>query len=152
MGWSYDPTALTVPLNQVRFLIGDTVPGDPLVEEDAEVLFCLSQKGDDIYLAGAMALRRAATRIARELGISSSSAVTLDIKQQVDSLTQKAADLESEALKQGGANLFLGGISKADVQTREANTDRVVPAFTTDKHMPATAIMNDIDPEEFWYW
>lgn len=34
----------------------------------------------------------------------------------------------------GVAGVFAGGISKADKEAREADTDRVVPAFTADLH------------------
>lgn len=37
----------------------------------------------------------------------------------------------------GVAGVFAGGISKADKEAREANTDRIAPSFTADLHQSA---------------
>lgn len=140
--WSYDPTQLTTALNKVRFLIGDTVEGDPLIASDAEISFCLSEQGNNIYRAAAFACRRAAVQLIREFNLEGNPS-TVYRQQQYKALMETAAQLDRDALTQGSAGVFAGGISESDVTTRRADPDRVVPAFTADA-------FTDVDPITDW--
>jgi len=127
--WTYDP-ALGTSADKVRFLIGDTVQGDPLIEDDEEIAFCLSECGNNIYRAGAFALRRASAKLVRELNLISPVAESNALEQSKQ-LLKLAQDLEDEATRLGGgAKVFAGGISIADRDSRNADTDRVTPSFT----------------------
>lgn len=150
MGWSYDSSRLDEPLNQVRFLIGDTVQDDPLIEEDDEITFCLSQKNGNIYLAGAFACRRGAARIARELSLVGKTGLVLQTDTVYTLLTKKAAELETEARSQGASSVFSGGISKSDVETRDQDSNRVPPAFEVDTHMRPLPLTTTGEFEEFF--
>jgi len=152
MGWSYDSSKLDVPLNQVRFLIGDTIEGAALIEDDDEIQFCLTQKNNNIYLAGAFALRRGSARLLRELKlIANKGGLEDDTMAQSQELLKRAAELESEAVKAGGVSFYFGGISKADVQTREQDDDRVDPAVTVDSFEPNSVPVSEI-PDTIWRW
>ena len=142
IGWSYDSTKLDVPLNAVRFLIGDTVADDPLIEQDDEISFCLSQKNNDIYLAGAFACNRAAAKLVRELSAVGKTGLVLDVEKEVEFFNKKAKELEEEAVKQSGVTLFFGGISKSDIDAREDDTD-AAPSFKADSHMMFPANANE---------
>jgi hypothetical protein len=130
--WTYDASQLsTSALYQVRFLIGDTIAADPLIEDDFEITFCLSQSGENIYRAAAFACRRAAAKLARELTLKSPVA-ELDTRGSADWFLKMATDLDREAGRSGAVGLFAGGISVSDKSTRGDDSDRVVPSFAVD--------------------
>lgn len=130
--WSYsgDPSASS--LDQVRFLIGDVDPKDPLLT-DAEVMFTVNQEGS-----------------LNEAAISCVQAIVAKTAKLVTTLSQEATDKEQKALsdrlghykdlavqlrlKRGRrlSGISAGGLSVSGKCAADQNTDRVRPAFTTD--------------------
>ena len=68
MSWSYDLSQLTLPLNQVRFMIGDTNSADPLLS-DQEVNLTIALRYD-LYGAAADCCRALATQFSRKVDSS----------------------------------------------------------------------------------
>lgn len=69
MAWTYDATELNTTtasgrLNSVRLLVGDTQNIDQQVQ-DEEILFALSQAGDNVYSAASFVCSLIAARYAR---------------------------------------------------------------------------------------
>tara|TARA_R110002020_G_scaffold213427_1_gene420234 strand:+ start:33513 stop:33953 length:441 start_codon:yes stop_codon:yes gene_type:complete len=51
MSFSYDPTKLDEPINQMRFKLGLTTPNTPVGLEDEEIQFCLDQNDGNVAQA-----------------------------------------------------------------------------------------------------
>lgn len=115
----------------MRRLIGDTDSSDYLLS-DADIAEILSDNNDNITASAAEAARAIAAQLARneDVTINESSLRGGNAYQQYISLAEK---LERKAAAVG-AIPFAGGISKADKESREDNTDRVTPAFTRTLH------------------
>jgi len=129
MSFSYDNT-LAEDRDRVRFELSDTDSDDPLVE-DEEIDYALTQNSNVLRVAANIA-ESIAVQLGRRPSVTLAQA-GLSAKEQHDHYIQLAKDLRARASSSGGA-VFAGGISKADRETREADTDRVQPAFTTDLH------------------
>jgi hypothetical protein len=121
---TYDP--VSGPVDAVRFLIGDTTTPYQLL--DIEIEFALDQNSN-VYAAAAIAARALAARYARQVD---SKFETIEEKnsQLQQHYYMLARQMEMKARQQGGLGMpIAGGISRADVETVEANTDRVKPFF-----------------------
>lgn len=143
MTWTYVPADLeTTPLYQIRFLIGDIVSTEPLVQ-DEEITFALIRRNS---INGAVAL------VCRAISAKFSRLSDTTVNEQKHLLSQKAeayakrAD-EYEALDDstGGATPFLGGASCGDKAARDSDTDRVKPGFV--KNMTDYAVAGGQNPD-----
>ena len=127
--WNYNGDPATSSLDAVRFLVGQTSTGDDVLLYDEEIAWLLAQQPTTYYAASAAA-RRIAARIRMTKPQSESYGQTSltwgDRAKQFDDL---AKQLASEA-GLVSARPFVGGASKADVQTRQQNTDRPPDQFT----------------------
>lgn len=109
----------------VRLLTGDTDYDDPLLS-DAEVDFYLSENGDNKYRAASEACRAIAAKLGR---LPDFRAGSVYIVNRRDGYLKLAEALSKKAITTTVAP-FAGGISKANKQAYEANTDRVKPFFS----------------------
>jgi hypothetical protein len=108
----------------VRFLVGDT---DNLLS-NRDILFALDQTSN-IYGAAAICARALAGRYAREVD---SKFETIESKnsQLRNNYELLARQLDQQAKKRGGMGAPLaGGISRSEVETVQADEDRVKPFF-----------------------
>lgn len=124
--YSGDPSSSN--LDQVRFLLGDTVE-DGATFQDEEILFALSQNGDQplptaIYLAGSAAAKysRYATKSVGDLSISYGE-LAANFRTLADTLSRQQSLVAPPSL-------FSGGISVSRKLTESTNTDVVQPDFT----------------------
>lgn len=131
MTWTYDPD-VTEDRDKIRFFLQDTDDNDQLIT-DEEIAFTLTEYGDNIYRAAAVISRSIALQLGRRPSVRLAQA-GLDADEQYQHYMAIAKEMESKALSRGATGVFAGGISKADKETREADTDRVAPAFTADLH------------------
>jgi hypothetical protein len=114
------------PVDAVRFLLGDT--GTPSQLSDAEITFALDQNAN-IYGAAALCARALAARYARQVDTRFET-VESKYSQLRSSFENLARSLDQQAKRSGGMGLpMAGGISKAEVETVDADTDRVKPFF-----------------------
>lgn len=119
---------LTREIDQVRFLSGDTNENSHFIE-DEEITFALTQEGN---------VRGAAALLLEHLAGRFSSAADKSVgpfRLSYSSRAKSYADRAS-ALRQRGITIFAvpsaGGISIDGKSSRQADTDRVRPAFTRD--------------------
>lgn len=130
---SSDPSSSDIAA--VRFLLGDidvTPPSgetaDDPVLTDAEIQFALDQNAN-IYGAAAICARALSARYARRVDTRFE---TVDVKysQLRDSYEQLARSLDQQAKRRGAMGApIAGGISRAEVETVQTDTDRVKPFF-----------------------
>lgn len=128
MTWSYSPAALaSSSKDRVRLLIGDTDSAAPQLQ-DEEIAFLVTQRGSE-YLAGADACRRLAAKYARQVDTTNLS-LSVSASQRAAAYKELAEQLETQALSVGGgAQMFVGGLSKSGKAALDADTDAVQPAF-----------------------
>lgn len=138
MAWSYDPTNLTTDtasgrLNTVRLLLGDTDSLDQQAQ-DEEVLFALSQSGNNVYSAASWLARTISSQYARRVDMQLDGALQAkysDLSKQYKSL---AETLEYQGKKAGAVvGVAAGGLTKSGIERVRSNTDRIEGSFRRDR-------------------
>jgi hypothetical protein len=138
LSWSYDPTNLdntTVSgrLNTVRLLVGDTDTDDQQAQNE-EVVFSLSENGNNIYLSASWIARAISSKYARLVTTKLDGALSAnysDLSRQYQSL---ADQLEYQGKTSGASiGVIAGGITKSDVEAVRANTNRIEGSFRRDR-------------------
>lgn len=148
MSWSYN-TGLAAAKDQIRFYIGDTVSGQAITLADEEIAGALTLSSSSVKRAAAICAENLAARFAQ-----AASSITDDIGQSVSYSDRAAFFQERARLLRSSLALsaipFAGGISSADKGAAEQDTDRIVPAFTTDLHnAPGTPRTRAAGDEEY---
>lgn len=126
MAWSYSGDPGASPKDEVRFLVADTDPADPIVS-DEEILFMLAEKGTPLSAAAALA-RVLAFRYARACDTAIG-----DYRVSLSAIAERYRLLARELSSKAGlvsAIPYAGGISASDKRRQEEDTDRVEPAFS----------------------
>jgi len=136
MSWSYSVTDLNTTttsgrLNTVRLLVGDTEEADQLAQNE-EILFALSQTGNNVYYAAVWVCRAVAAKFSRMVTTTLDGALSANYSDKAKQYNQLAVQVEAQGKKTSGKSLgvFGGGISVVDVEAVRVNPDRVKPAFT----------------------
>lgn len=135
MSWTYD-TALTASKDKVRFLVGDTDTNDQLLQNE-EITYILIGKSN-VYRAAAEACRAIALKLGRELSLEA-PAMSWSADDQYQHYISLADKYDKQAVASGAVGVFGGGISVADRDTRDEDTDRVQPTFVTSTHQSNNA-------------
>mgnify|MGYP001590780476 CR=1 FL=1 len=101
MAFSYDPAALTVPLNYVRFRIGDTTETEPpFLFHDSEIEAILTDEGDNVLCACERLVEGALAKVARDVDSSGAGLNTTRSQKTThlqDVLTRIRNDITSKA-------------------------------------------------------
>ena len=138
MAWSYDPTDLDTTtasgrLNTVRLLVGDTETLDQQVQNE-EIMFALSENGDNIYYAAAWSARNIASKYSRKVNTSLDGALKADYSDLSKQYKVLADDLEYQGKTSGAViGVLAGGITKSSVNAVRANTNRIEGSFRRDR-------------------
>lgn len=130
MSWSYDPDQLqTDPKDQVRFLVGDVVESQPLVQ-DEEIMFALDQ-AKNVYDAAALICESIAGMFSRQVDRQTGD-VRTSFSQRAKAYAERAKEFREKAgsMALARAKPLAGGISVSDKRRAGRNTDRVKPAFS----------------------
>jgi hypothetical protein len=142
MKWTYGDNPLTSPADELRFLIGDTNPTDPLLS-DGEVAYALSRGGADpaygALLAGEALLLRFSAMVDESVG-----SVSISFSQRLGNL-EKMLSILRMRLALTESMPYGGGLSKVDVANISSNPDRVPPRFTRDRLAAPGIIEGDYD-------
>src|SRR5580704_17664492 len=111
--WNYFPTKLaTIPLQQVRLLIGDTVATDPQMF-DEEIAFFLTQRSS-VWGAAAECCMTLATKFGRSVDQAVGTA-KISFSQMSKAYTQKAILFNARAAAMGSGMPYAGALSIADM-------------------------------------
>lgn len=117
--------------DSVRWLTGDTDTTDQQ-SSDEEIAFALSQASNDIYYASSIAAKSIAAKYAR-LVDTSFEGMRTDYSDRQIHYTNLAQKLEKDAKRFGTSGLGVpdaGGISIAEMDSVEDDSDRPSPAFS----------------------
>lgn len=139
---TYDET-LTAEKDQLRYAIGDR-DTDVCALSDAEIAYELSQAGS-VGAARLPAARSALRNLARMALDVVDGPFSLKASQLISNLKEIIADIETASATSATAAPFLGGVSRADVRSREDDTDRVPPYFRRDDEDTVTR-----QPSRYW--
>lgn len=128
MAWSYRSGAPgTLDLDWVRMRIGDTSSGDPLMQ-DEEIEALVTSEGNR-HLAAAVAAETIGAKFARYVD-KSVGKLSLSMAQASEHYFKLADRLRSDVLMDTSAGgPYAGGISQADKEQDESDSDRVDPGF-----------------------
>ena len=136
MSWSYSPSDLNTTtasgrLNIARLLVGDTDSSDPLVQNE-EILFALSQTGNNVYYAAVWTCRAIAAKFSRMVTTTLDGALSANYSDKAKQYNQLAVQIEAQGKKTSGKALGVsaGGISVAAMNVANSDPDRVKPAFS----------------------
>lgn len=142
MAWSYDPTDLDTTtasgrLNTVRLLVGDTETLDQQTQNE-EIMFSLSENGNNTYYSAAWIARAIASKYSRKVNTSLDGALKADYSDLAKQYMLLADNLEYQGKTSGsgssvGIGVLAGGITKTSIETARANTDRIEGSFRRDR-------------------
>ena len=138
MAWSYNPTDLDTTtasgrLNTVRLLVGDTDTLDQQAQ-DEEILFSLTQNGNNVYYSAGWVARTIASQYARKVNTSLDGALKADYSDLMKHYSALADNLEYQGKTAGAAvGVLAGGITKSGVEAVRANTNRIEGSFRRDR-------------------
>ena len=138
MAWSYDVTDLDTStasgrLNTVRLLIGDTDTLDQQVQNE-EIIFALSESGDNVYYAAAWAARAISSKYSRRVTTQLDGALSANYSDLAKQYKSLADDLEYQGKTSGAViGVLAGGITKSQIQAVRANTNRIEGSFRRDR-------------------
>lgn len=126
--WSYGNPGASLK-DQVRFLVGDTRPQDPYLQ-DEEISFLLSQVNQDPTLAAIAACQGIMSRLARSRDETVGS-VSIAFSQTLKGYEAMLDRLKMQIVLGGGIQPYAGGISYRDKAQAQANPDWQRPDFST---------------------
>lgn len=138
MAWSYDSSDLDTGteagrINVVRLLVGDTNTLDQQVQNE-EIVFALSQNGDNVYYAAGWISRTIASQYARKVDVELDGALSAkysDLAKQYAALSDR---LEYQGKKSSaGLGVLAGGITISGVNAARDDDDRIGGSFRRDR-------------------
>lgn len=130
MAFTYSSDPAASDRDYVRFRVGDTDSTDQQLA-DAEVDAMLAEKGNKLT-AAAFCARAIAAKYAR-LVTQAVGDLRMDYSDLAKQYNELAQQLSSEA-SIAVATPYAGGISIADKESAEDDSDRVAPAFAVGMH------------------
>lgn len=138
MAWSYDASNLTTStssgrLNTVRLLLGDTDTTDQQVQNE-EVVFALSENGDNVYYSAAWLARVVASKYSRKVDTQLDGALSAKYSDLQKHYLSLADTLEYQGKTAGAViGVAAGGLTKSDINAVRSNTDRIEGSFRRDR-------------------
>lgn len=131
MTWSYSGDPSSSDMDNVRFLIGDTITADQLLQNE-EILSVLAGQPNPI-LAAAIAARAIAAKFSRLTNVRVGK-TQIWANEKAEAYLALAKKLEDEDAKAAKFRTipYAGGISISDKQIDEDDPDREIPFFERD--------------------
>lgn len=111
----------------VRFHTGQTSSGDAALIYDEEIAYVLSERGNNVYFAAADVADALGTQLAGMAQEETLGKLSVTYGERSAQYYDRAVELRRKGAL--GASPYAGGISVADKDAQENNTDRVAPAF-----------------------
>lgn len=127
MTWSYDDT-LATDKDKVRFFIGDIDTNDKLISDEG--IEAMIEAFGNLYDAAAAIADSIAGQFARSSSLSIDG-FSIRSSERANEFRALAASLrrQGQAAAGGLGAPFVGGVSRSEMESVNADTDRVQPAF-----------------------
>lgn len=138
MAWSYEEydlntTTASGRLNTVRLLVGDTDIVDQQVQNE-EVDFALSERGNNVYFAGAWIARSLSAKYSRKVDTQLDGALSAKYSDLSAHYKTMADSLEYQGKTSGASvGILAGGVTHSGINTVRANTNRIEGSFRRDR-------------------
>lgn len=126
--WEYTGNPATNNRDRCRWYLGDTDAEDPLVS-DEEIAAALTDEGSNVRRAAAQCAEHLAAYFSREADKSYDD-YRVSLSQRASSFLTLSNRLRDRSTISLVAAPWAGGISQSDKESRAADTDRELPAFT----------------------
>lgn len=147
VSWTYNPEQLaTSALFQVRLLVGDTDINDQLFQ-DGEINHYISRNPNSVTLAAAEVCEGISAKFARWTD-ASVDGVSESASQKSERYSARAKELKQDAYSL--ALPVFGGITVAQQQAADQNTDMVQPSFKIGENDNPETINERTTPRRDW--
>lgn len=147
MSWTYNPAQLaTSALFQVRYYVGDTDINEQLVQ-DEEIQWQLSLNPDSVKLAAADVCEAISAKFARWTD-ASVDGVSESASQKSERYSARAKELKQDAYSL--ALPVFGGITVAQQEQADQDTDKVQPSFKIGENDNPETINERTTPRSDW--
>ena len=123
MAFTYGGDPANSTLETVRFICGDTISKDPLLN-DAEIDFIISREGN-VDLAAANACERIAAKEARKI-TRSNLGLSKSLTEKMNHFLELADKLR-ESVNNGALEVFAGGLTRSGKETLASDDDAIQP-------------------------
>lgn len=148
MAWTYAAAPGTATADQrrdaVRLEIGDTDTNDQQLQNE-EIAYYLSQAGDKIVAAAALAAQALASKYSRQVNTTHGK-LRVDASDRFRHYQDLARDLTQRAIAGGGSSAwFVGGITESGKERLAADDDAIQPMFERGMDEPVPN-----DDESIW--
>jgi len=130
MTWTYTNSPATVPVDEVRFLIGDIDTNDQQITDEG-INYALGKNSDNALRAAAFCCRILASTFAREVDTQIDT-IRISNSQKQSAYLKLAITLEEQAKKQGASAYgipWVGGIDAQEVDDVRRDPNRVPSSF-----------------------
>tara|TARA_R100001377_G_scaffold43808_2_gene24871 strand:+ start:13032 stop:13499 length:468 start_codon:yes stop_codon:yes gene_type:complete len=138
MAWTYDPTTLgtstaTERLNSVRLLSGDTDTNDQQLLNE-EIVFGLTQTGNNVYYAAAWVARAIGSKYSRLVDTELDGVLSSNYSVLAAQYKDLAGKLEYQGKTAGTVmGVRAGGVKISAIDSVRADTNRPQPSFRRDR-------------------
>lgn len=127
MAFTYSGNPAGSPLDQVRFLAGDTLAGTSLLQ-DEEIAYLLAKTGNEPIAAALLCIESMMVRCAHMVD-ETVGRVSISYSQRLTNLKEIRNMLASRQSRVDCALPIAGGISYSDKAKSQSNPDLVQPRF-----------------------
>lgn len=129
MTWNYSGDPAASDLDQVRFLIGDTLSVQPLIQNE-EINFAIAQQST-LRLAAAVVLRALAARYTRYPNFAVGDVSASALSDVAEGFMRRARELDPTGVTAGSALCApsFGGLTLSEKEMLDGDTDAVQPLF-----------------------
>jgi hypothetical protein len=114
-------------------LVGDTDTVDQQVQNE-EIIFGLSENGNNIYLSASWVARTISSKYSRQVTTQLDGALSANYSDLAKQYQTLADQLEYQGKTNGAAvGILAGGITKTQIENVRANTNRIEGSFRRDR-------------------
>lgn len=131
MSWSYSGNPSASQLDEIRYLTSDTVATSTWTNTDEEINYALAKFPNNVLLAAAVAAEGIMARFSSLPESKKVADLSLSWSQRVKYFQDLAHNLRTRAAL-AGVPAYVGGTSRTEKQTADADTDRIEPAARVD--------------------
>jgi hypothetical protein len=126
--WTYGGSPSTSTRDAVRFLSGQNSSADDQLVSDGEITYALAQRSSNVYGAAQVVCEVLAAKYASKASEKGIGQLSIVYGDRSRAFALKAKALGMQLIRQG-VSPYVGGISEADKETDQNDTDLVQPSF-----------------------
>jgi hypothetical protein len=126
--WTYGGSPSTSTRDAVRFLSGQNSSADDQLVSDGEITYALAQRSSNVYGAAQTVCEVLAAKYASKASEKGIGQLSIVYGDRSRAFADKAKALGMQLIRQG-VSPYVGGISEADKETDQNDTDLVQPSF-----------------------